>query len=103
MPHRVRYSAHAVRDLEGIYRYIAGRSGSPDVALSFVGRIRGACERLADFPERGTRRDKVRPGLRIIGLERRVSIVFYVAETEVLIARVAYGGRNLTADFIEGG
>ncbi len=50
---------------------------------------------LQDFPERGTRRDDIRPGLRILGFERRATIVFQVAKREVVIVRILYGGRNL--------
>lgn len=38
-----------------------------------------ACMSLSEFPERGSRRDAVRPGLRILGFERRVVIAFSVA------------------------
>ena len=69
------------------------------MALGYVERIRGACERLSQFPERGMVRARLRPGLRIIGFERRVSIAFYVTSTDVLIARIAYRGRDLPADF----
>ena len=50
-----------------------------------------ALERL---PERGTPRDDIRPGLRVMGFERRATIVFQIVGTEVIIARVFYGGRD---------
>jgi toxin ParE1/3/4 len=44
---------------------------------------------LADFPERGSPRNGLRPGLRITGFERRVMIA-----EPVIIDRVLYGGRE---------
>ena len=52
---------------------------------------------LESFPERGTRRDDIRPGLRVIGFERRATIVFQVLEDEVIIVRVFYGGQDYEA------
>jgi toxin ParE1/3/4 len=48
------------------------------------------------FPERGRRRDDLRPGLRIIGFGRRVTIAFHVTGDRITIDRVLYGGRDLT-------
>lgn len=50
---------------------------------------------FADFPERGRRRDDLRPGLRIIGFERRVTIAFHISSGAVIIDRILYGGREL--------
>jgi toxin ParE1/3/4 len=58
---------------------------------------------LADFPERGTRRDDLRVGLRIVGFRRQASIAFTVLEDRVEIARILYGGRNLDDALREGG
>jgi len=58
--------------------------------------------KLADFPERGTKRDDILPGLRTIGFERRVTIAFRVQETRVEIVTVAYGGRNFERTLLEG-
>ena len=49
---------------------------------------------LQTFPERGTRRDRIRPGLRTMGFERRATIAFMVGDDEVLIVRVFYGGQH---------
>ncbi|MBB5551179.1 plasmid stabilization system protein ParE [Rhizobium lentis] len=45
-------------------------------------------------PERGSLRDHVRPGLRIVGFERRVSVAFVVEPTEVIIIRILYAGQR---------
>jgi len=36
----------------------------------------------------------IRPGLRIVGFERRVSVAFVVEEDEVVILRLLYAGRQ---------
>ncbi len=45
--------------------------------------------------ERGTRRDDIRPGLRVVGFERRITIAFHVETNTVTIDRVLYGGRDI--------
>ena len=92
---RVVYLPEALEHLRAIRRYIAGESGLA-VALSFTESIREFCERLSTFPQRGTRRDHLRPGLRIIGFQRRVAIAFVVPdEDRVVIVGILYGGRDL--------
>ena len=93
MANRVVFSRRAERRLTELYDYIAG-ANSPVVAIGYIRRIRLACLALADFPERGRRRDDILPGLRIIGFERRVTIVFRVLATRVEIVTIAYGGRD---------
>jgi len=48
---KLRWSPHAVRDLESIRDYIA--TDSPRYAALVIERIMGAVERLTDFPESG--------------------------------------------------
>ncbi len=60
-------------------------------------RIRRPCERLDIFPERGTLRDDIAPGLRLFGIERRVTVAFKVYDDRVSIIRVLYGGRDVEA------
>lgn len=73
------------------------RGGDPTVAINYLRRIRSYCEGFADFPERGARRDDIRPGLRIIGFERRAAIAFMFDDEKVIIGRVFYGGRDYEA------
>ena len=94
MAHRIAFSPEARDDLNDLYLYIAERSG--DVrAMTFIERIEAQCLGLTDFPERGTRREDIAPGLRIIGFERRVAIAFHVDPGLVTIDRILYGGRDL--------
>ncbi len=39
-------------------------------------------------------RDDVRPGLRIVGFERRITIAFTATEAEVTILRLFFGGQD---------
>jgi toxin ParE1/3/4 len=60
------------------------------------------CLGFADLPERGTRHDIIRPGLRTVGFERRITIAFHLTTGIVTIDRILYGGRDLTAAFSDG-
>ena len=88
------YAPEAADDLARLRDYIAARSGTQR-ALGYVDRIMAACDGLTTFPERGRTRDDLRPGLRIVGFERRVAIAFHVTDTMVVIDRILYGGRDL--------
>lgn len=83
----------AEADLFGLYRFIAEEAGH-EVAGAYIDRIEAACLALETFPQRGTRRDDIRRGLRAIGFERRATIVFQVKRTHVVIVRIFYGGQD---------
>jgi toxin ParE1/3/4 len=88
----------AETDLDELYRHIAERSGSPQTAIDYIRRIRGWCDQLETFPYAGRARDDLRPGIRILGFERRVVIVYTVLPSgDVEIGRVFYGGQNYEA------
>jgi toxin ParE1/3/4 len=89
----ISFRPQAEADLFGLYDYIAQEAGHA-VAGGYIDRIETACMALASFPERGTRRDDIRPGLRTVGFERRATIIFQVSQAEVVIVRVLYGGRD---------
>jgi len=91
--HRVVFAPEANKQLVALYRYVAER-GSPAVAASFTGAIVDYCERLAQFPRRGTKRDDIRPGLRTVGFRRRITIAFTVDTNTVTILGIYYGGRD---------
>lgn len=96
MTREVVFSPEAQTDLLQLYDTIAGLGG-PATALAYTERIAAYCQSFATFPERGTRRDDLRPGLRVTGLERRVAIAFHVEAETVTIDRILYGGRDLAA------
>jgi toxin ParE1/3/4 len=92
----VLFAPEALADLRDLYDLIANAS-EPERALAYVQGIRQTCLGLAEFPERGTRRDAIRPGLRTFGYRRRVTIAFHVTESAVFVDRILYGGRDLEA------
>jgi toxin ParE1/3/4 len=91
---RVVFSPEAAADLFELYEYIAKQSG-PARAIGYIQRIENHCSAFKFSAERGTRRDDVRPGLRVAGFERRVTIAFHVEPTKVVIDRILYGGRDV--------
>jgi len=96
--YRVIFSPEAEAQLVAIYRRISERA-SPTIAERFTSAIVDYCENLEHFPERGTHRDDLRPGLRTIGFRRRVTIAFTVEGDAVTIIGVFYGGQDFEAAF----
>lgn len=96
MTFTVGFSASAKTDLFAIYNYIADRAGA-EIALRFVESIEAYCLGFATMPERGTKRDELRPGLRTVGFKRRATILFEVDRDprRVVIHGVYYGGRSV--------
>lgn len=90
----------AESDLQGLYDYIANKSGE-ERAGAYIQRIEEACLSLESFPERGSLRDGLRPGLRVVGFERRASIAFKIDGRRVVIFRILYGGRDIASELGE--
>ncbi|MDP1873334.1 type II toxin-antitoxin system RelE/ParE family toxin [Phenylobacterium sp.] len=90
------FSPEAKDDLLALYDWIASEA-SPETAMAYIGRIERFIAGFETAAERGTRRDDIRPGLRMIGFERRVTIAFVVGE-QVTILRVFYAGRDWEAE-----
>ena len=89
------FAPEAGDSLVSLHDYIAAQ-GSPAAAEQYTSAIVTYCESLAAFPHRGTRRDHIRPGLRITNYRRRTVIAFEVddASARVAILGVFYGGRD---------
>jgi len=49
---------------------------------------------LKSFPHRGTKRNDVRPGLRIINYKKRTVVAFTVDGEQVSVLGVYYGGQD---------
>jgi toxin ParE1/3/4 len=98
MMRRVEYAKRARNQLRSIYEYVAN-AASQRIAEGFVADISHYCDGLSSFPERGSRRDDLRPGLRLVGFRRRVTIAFRIDAEAVRILGVFYGGRNIEAAF----
>ncbi len=87
------YTADAATDLETIYDTVA-EAADTVVAAQYDRRLREFCEGLAYGAERGSLRDDIRPHLRVIGFERRISVAFAVEGDRVVILRLFYGSRD---------
>jgi toxin ParE1/3/4 len=98
MKRRVVSSPEAQGDLFSLYSYIAEQSGHPR-AIGYIDRIEKYCLGFELAGERGSRRDDLRPGLRIVGFERRVTIAFHVDDEAVTIDRIFYAGRDVERIF----
>lgn len=98
MTHKVIWREEAIADLKAIYVSTADQA-NPDIALRFVQRIESAGEKLADYPDRGRRRDNIRPGMRSVPFRRAVTIFYAVDADEVQIVRVIHARRDAPAAF----
>lgn len=85
-------------DLLQLYDWTADKAGA-GIAVGYFERIEAFCDRLDFAAERGQSRDDIRPGLRIVGFERRVAIAFVVEDDVVVILRVFPGGQNWQSAF----
>lgn len=94
----VKISDHAEADLVSLYHFSARRSGDAR-AFAFIERIYTHLESYRFSAARGSLRDDVRPGLRVVGFEKRVSIAFVVENGEVIILHIFYGGQNWMDEF----
>ena len=89
----VAYAPEALADLEEIYDRIADAAGEK-IAFGYITRIRTFCAGFDTFPVRGTDRKDIRPGLRTVGFERRITVAFAVHETHVEFLRFFGRGRD---------
>ena len=89
------FTPRAERQLAHLYGYIADQSGEAR-AENHVGKIVAACHALSTFPERGSKRDDIRPNMRTMGYAKSVTIAFSVnsATDTVTIHGVFYGGQD---------
>jgi len=94
---KVRLSAEAERDLEGIGDHIA--ADNPRRAVTFVQELRSACLGLADFPDRFP----FVPRSERHGLRHRVHgnyLIFYRAEGgEVVVLHILHGAMDYAGLF----
>lgn len=91
------FAPEARSDVLALYEWISARA-SPEVAMAYIGRIERYCSGFDLASERGHARDDIRPGLRVVGFERRISIAFMVSDQAVTILRLYYGGQNWEHD-----
>lgn len=89
----VTFTPQARDDLLKLGDWIAERAG-PEVTLAYTARLEAYSQGFEFAGKRGQRRDDLSPGLRVVGFERRVAIIFSVLDDEVVIVRLYYGGQN---------
>ena len=91
--YKVVFRPAAEDDLLNLYDHIAEHGGR-GAAGDYIARIEALCLSLRHAALRGSSRDDIKPGLRIIGFERRAVIAFRVLRSKVVIVRIFYGGRD---------
>ena len=89
----VEVSEDAKIDLIAIYDWIANTSDLA-TALSYIERLENYFQGFDVASERGHLREDIRPNLRVVGFEKRITIAFIVEEDRVVILRIFYGGQN---------
>lgn len=94
MSHSVGFSPEAIADLTDLLDYLLLNAGEA-VARRYVDEITEYCLRFETFPKRGTLREDLAPGVRIVGFRYRASIVFRVEDDSVIILRIFHGGRDI--------
>ena len=94
MTREVVFSPEALADLLSLFDYVAGESAESR-ALAYITQIEAYCASFAECPDRGTRRDEIREGLRVVGFKRRVTIAFHVEPDRVVFDRILYAGRDI--------
>ena len=95
MPYAVVFTPEAEAQLVDLYVYIAAEA-SPEIGARFTDGIVTYCESLSIFPARGTRRDDIRPGLRITSYRKRVAIAFHVSEIGSIESGFSMAARTMT-------
>lgn len=92
------FTPEAAEQLDALYAYVVA-AALPATALSYTNAIVSYCESLNISAHRGSRRDDVRPGLRVTNYKKRAVIAFTVDEDLVSIIGIYYGGQDYASDF----
>ena len=95
MTHHIVFRPEARDQIDQLYRYVAVAAQDADTALRFTNRLPDHIATLAEFPQRGTPREDIRPGLRKVPWKRRATIDYVVEERDVVIVGVFYAGRDI--------
>lgn len=99
MKWKVKYSAEAKQDLEGIYDYISSVLLEPQIARGKVERIISYVNKLDSMPQRYRLCDYEKwskQGVRFLTVDNY--IVFYLpdeTDNSVTVIRIMYGGRDI--------
>ena|SRR5688572_19285861 len=88
----------AEADLSNIRAHLES-AVSAAFADAFIDQVFSYFAGYSDFPYRGTMRDDVRPGVRLVGWRKILTIAFKISEPteKVVILGVFYRGRDVIA------
>jgi toxin ParE1/3/4 len=94
--YRVEEKLDVFSDYMAIAAHIERWTGDRALADRTVDSIREFIKGLAMVPHRGTKRDDLRPGLRIVPFKKRTAIAIEIDDkaTVVTVLRVFYGGQD---------
>ena len=88
----------AEQDLDGIWRHIAQRSQSIEIADGVIDSITKTFPLFAQSPQAGTRRDEIERGVRAFPVGKYI-IYYREAAEQIVIARVIHGMRHQKTAF----
>ncbi len=83
----------ATDDLYRLYDWIA-ESADPDTAFAYTSAIEAHAADLATYPNRGTPRDDIAPGVRTLNFRGRTVIAYRVGDA-VEVLRICHAGQEL--------
>lgn len=86
-------SPAAEEQLATLFNHIADVA-SVTIAERYVEDILKTCAALEIFPQRGTPRNDIRPGMRITHHKGRAIIAYYVRPDRVAVVGIFYGGQD---------
>ncbi len=97
--YRVIETSLAFDDYIKITEHIGQWTDDWPLAVGTVELIREYIKGMSDTPHRGTKRDDLRPGLRIVPFRKRTIIAFEIDDTAMVVSilRVFYGGQDYEA------
>lgn len=98
--YNVTWRPQARGDLLALYEWIADQA-DPDTAYEYVSKIEAHAAALCTYPERGTARDDLAPGVRTVPYRRRTVIAYRVMDDMVEVLAIAHAGRDLGRVFEE--
>lgn len=97
--YRVEEKPDAFHDYRAIAEHIERWTGDRALADRTIDVIRDFIKSLSKVPHRGTKRDDLRPGFRIVPFRRRTAVAIEIDDKNgvVTVLRVFYGGQDYEA------